>query len=195
MTVYGVWRCSTDQQDQERQIRALKNAGATVIRGDKITGKSDFNARPELMKTLEEMKENDLLLISELSRLSRSFLGMVNEVSKLIERGIHIKTLDGRLDTSAMPKEITMLIVSILGYAASEELKQIASRCAEGRAVAKSRGVKMGMKRVYDKFQIGEIMKKRDEGEGYGTIAKAMGMSRSTVQTIVKREIATVGIQ
>ena len=58
-----------------------------------------------------------------------------------------------------------MLIVSILGYAASEELKQIASRCAEGRAVAKSRGVKMGMKRVYDKFQIGEIMKKRDEGE------------------------------
>ena len=141
------------------------------------------------------MKENDLLLISELSRLSRSFLGMVNEVSKLIERGIHIKTLDGRLDTSAMPKEITMLIVSILGYAASEELKQIASRCAEGRAVAKSRGVKMGMKRVYDKFQIGEIMKKRDEGEGYGTIAKAMGMSRSTVQTIVKREIATVGIQ
>ncbi len=195
MTVYGVWRCSTDQQDQERQIRALKKAGATVIRGDKITGKSDFNARPELMKTLEEMKENDLLLISELSRLSRSFLGMVNEVSKLIERGIHIKTLDGRLDTSAMPKEITMLIVSILGYAASEELKQIASRCAEGRAVAKSRGVKMGMKRVYDKFQVGEIMKKRDEGEGYGTIAKAMGMSRSTVQTIVKREIATVGIQ
>ena len=86
MTVYGVWRCSTDQQDQERQIRALKNAGATVIRGDKITGKSDFNARPELMKTLEEMKENDLLLISELSRLSRSFLGMVNEVSKLIRQ-------------------------------------------------------------------------------------------------------------
>ena len=195
MTVYGVWRCSTDAQDQERQIRALKNAGATIIRGDKITGVSDFNDRPELKKTLEEMKENDLLLISELSRLSRSFLGMVNEVSKLIERGIHLKTFDGRLDTTAMPKEITMLIVSILGYAASEELKQIASRCAEGRAVAKSRGVKFGMKRVYDKFQIGEIMKKRSEGEGYGTIAKSMGMSRSTVQTIVKREQATVGIQ
>ncbi len=195
MTVYGVWRCSTDAQDQERQIRALKNAGATIIRGDKITGVSDFNDRPELKKTLEEMKENDLLLISELSRLSRSFLGMVNEVSKLIERGIHLKTLDGRLDTTAMPKEITMLIVSILGYAASEELKQIASRCAEGRAVAKSRGVKFGMKRVYDKFQIGEIMKKRSEGEGYGTIAKSMGMSRSTVQTIVKREQAAVGIQ
>ena len=142
------------------------------------------------------MQSGDTLLISELSRLSRSFLGMVNEVSKLIERGIHIKTLDGRLDTTAMPKEITMLIVSILGYAASQELEQIKTRTAEGRAVAMSRGVKFGAKRKYDKFQIQEIMHKRDLGQGYGQIAKAMGMSRSTVSTIVKRELdAEVGIQ
>ena len=196
MTVFGVWRCSTDIQDQERQVLALEKAGAEKIYGDKITGTSDFNARPELKKCLEEMKSGDTLLISELSRLSRSFLGMVNEVSKLIERGTHIKTLDGRLDTTAMPKEITMLIVSILGYAASQELEQIKTRTAEGRAVAMSRGVKFGAKRKYDKFQIQEIMHKRDLGQGYGQIAKAMGMSRSTVSTIVKRELdGVVGIQ
>ena len=144
MTVIGYWRCSTNQQDQERQIRALKEAGATKIYGDKITGTSNFNSRPELTKCLEELEEGSILLISELSRLSRSFLGMVNEVSKLIERGIHIKTLDKRLDTTAMPKEITMLIVSILGYAASQELSAIKSRCDEGRKVAQSRGVKFG---------------------------------------------------
>ena len=188
MTVFGVWRCSTDIQDQERQVLALEKAGATKIYGDKITGTSDFNSRPELKKCLEEMQSGDTLLISELSRLSRSFLGMVNEVSKLIERGIHIKTLDKRLDTTAMPKEITMLIVSILGYAASQELEQINSRCAEGRAVAKSRGVKFGRKRMYDKHQIQEIMSKRNEGQGYGTIARALGMSRGTIQSIVKRE-------
>ena len=195
MTVFGVWRCSTNQQDQERQIRALKEGGATEIYGDKITGTSDFSTRPELTKCIEKMKANDVLLISELSRLSRSFLGMVNEVSKLIERGIHIKTLDKRLDTTAMPKEITMLIVSILGYAASEELKQIKSRTDEGRKVAQSRGVKFGAKRKYDKHQVQEILKKKSEGEGYGTIARALGMSRSTVQTIVRRENAMVGIQ
>ena len=188
MTVFGVWRCSTDIQDQERQVLALEKAGATKIYGDKITGTSDFNSRPELKKCLEEMQSGDTLLISELSRLSRSFLGMVNEVSKLIERGIHIKTLDGRLDTTAMPKEITMLIVSILGYAASQELEQIKSRTAEGRAVAKSRGVKFGMKRKYDKHQIAEILRKRKEGEGYGTIGRAMGISRATVASIIKRE-------
>ena len=189
MTVFGLWRCSTDLQDQERQVLALKEAGAEKIYGDFITGVSDFSERPELTKCLEEMKSGDVILISELSRLSRSFLGMVNEVSKLIEGGIHIKTLDKRLDTTAMPKEITMLIVSILGYAASQELEQIKSRTAEGRAVAKNRGVKFGAKRKYNQHQIQEIMNKRNEGQGYGTIARALGMSRATIQTIVRREL------
>ena len=179
MTDFFYWRCSTDLQDQERQILAGKQLGVLEenIFGDKITGTSDFNDRPELTRCLEAMKSGDVIYLSELSRLSRSFLGMVNEVSKLIERGIHIKTLDKRLDTTAMPKEITMLIVSILGYAASQELEQINSRCAEGRAVAKSRGVKFGRKRMYDKHQIQEIMSKRNEGQGYGTIARALGLS------------------
>ena len=196
MELIGYFRCSTSLQDEERQIRSLKKAGCQKIYGDKITGTSNFSSRPELTKCLDQLKEGDLLIISELSRLSRSFLGMVNEVSKLIERGIHIKTLDKRLDTTAMPKEITMLIVSILGYAASQELEQIKSRTAEGREVAKNRGVKFGMKRKYDKHQIAEIMRKRVQGEGYGTIGRSMGISRATVASIVKREKnAVVGIQ
>ena len=83
-----------------------------------------------------------------------------------------------------------MLIVSILGYAASQELEQIKTRTAEGRAIAKSRGVKFGMKRKYDKYQIEEIMKKRSEGQGYGTIGRSMGISRGTIQSIVQRELA-----
>ena len=192
MTVFGYWRCSTDLQDQERQVVALKASGATELFGDKVTGTSSFSDRPELTKCLEQLQSGDVLLISELSRLSRSFLGMVNEVSKLIERGINIKTLDKRLDTTAMPKEITMLIVSILGYAASQELEQIKTRTAEGRAVAKSRGVKFGMKRKYNQHQVAEIMSKRQQGQGYGTIARALGMSRGTVQSIVQRELKEV---
>ena len=196
MTVIGYWRCSTDVQDQERQIVALKKMQCSEIYGDHISGKSDFNARPELTKCLDALKPKDILVISELSRLSRSFLGMVNEISKLLERGIEIKTLDKRLDTTSMPKEITMLIVSILGYAASQELDAIKSRTAEGRAVAKTRGVKFGRKRTYDQYQIQEILEKRKLGQGYGTIARSMGMNRGTVQKIVAREQdAIVGIQ
>ena len=184
-TIFGYWRCSTDIQDQERQVLSLQEANAQVIFGDKITGTSDFDSRPELTRCLEEMQSGDLLIISELSRLHRSFIGMVNEVSKLLERGIHIKTLDGRLDTTAMPKEITMLIVSILGYAASQELQQIKSRTAEGRAVAKSRGVKFGRKKTYSQSQVSTILEMREKGLGYGNISKAMGMCRSTIRRII----------
>ena len=89
-----------------------------------------------------------------------------------------------------MSKEIVGLIVSILGYAAEQELQQIKSRTAEGRAVALSRGVKFGRKRKYDSFQVAEVMKKKSKGEGLGTIAKSLGMSRSMVQRIVRQEVA-----
>ena len=60
MTVFGYWRCSTDQQDQERQVLALKASGATELYGDHITGTSTFGDRPELTKCLEQLQSGDL---------------------------------------------------------------------------------------------------------------------------------------
>lgn len=188
MTVRGYWRCSTDQQDQERQVLALEKANCEVIYGDKITGTSNYGDRQELSKCLEELQEGDLLILEDLTRLGRTMVTMLVEVNKLIERGIFIKTLDGRLDTSLMNEEIVRLIVGVMGYSAECELRNIRHRTSEGRAVARSRGVKFGAKRKYDKFQIEEIMNKRNQGIGYGSIAKSMGMSKSTVQTIIQRE-------
>ena len=193
-TIYGYWRCSTDAQDQERQIRSLQDAGCELIVGDKITGTSEYGDRKELAKLLDEIEDGDLLILDELNRLGRTMVTMLVEVNQLLEKGVKIRTLDGRLDTQTMNSEIVKLIVSVMGYAAEMELKNIKRRTAEGRAVAKSRGVKFGMKRKYDKHQIAEIMKKRKEGEGYGTIGRAMGMSRSTIASIVKRELEPVGI-
>ena len=48
MTVYGYFCCSINLQDEERQIRALKDAKIDFISGDKNTWTSDFNSRPEL---------------------------------------------------------------------------------------------------------------------------------------------------
>ncbi len=188
MTVRGYWRCSTDHQDQERQVLALEKANCEVIYGDKITGTSNYGDREELSKCLEELQEGDLLILEDLTRLGRTMVTMLVEVNKLIERGIFIKTLDGRLDTSLMNEEIVRLIVGVMGYSAECELRNIRHRTSEGRAVARSRGVKFGAKRKYDKFQIEEIMNKRNQGIGYGSIAKSMGMSKSTVQTIIQRE-------
>ena len=190
MALYGYWRCSTSLQDQERQVIALKQEGVPEenIFGDKITGTSNYGDREELSKCLDLLQPNDLLILEDMTRLGRTMVKMLVEVNNLIERGVFIKTLDGRLDTSLMNDEIVRLIVGVMGYAAECELRNIKHRTSEGRAVAKSRGVKFGAKRKYDKYQIQEIMDKRNKGMGYGSIAKSLGMTKSTVQTIIQRE-------
>ena len=192
MALYGYWKCSTNLQDQERQVIALKEEGVPKenIFGDHISGTSNYGEREELSKCLDLLEPNDLLILEDMTRLGRTMVTMLVEVNNLIEREVYIKTLDGRLDTSLMNEEIVRLIVGVMGYAAECELRNIKHRTSEGRAIAKSRGVKFGAKRKYDQFQIAEIMKKRKAGEGYGSIAKALGMKKSTVQTIIKREVA-----
>ena len=191
-TIYGYWRCSTNQQDEERQIRSLKDSGCELIVGDKITGTSTYGERPELSKLLETIKEGDLLILSELSRLGRTMTTMLVEVEKLINRGVKIKTLDKRLDTTTMDKSIVKLIVGIMGYCSEQELSQIKSRCSEGRQVSMSRGVKFGRKRNYTEFQVKEVLERKSLGQGLGTIGKSLGMTRSMVQRIVKNELQPV---
>ena len=192
MALYGYWRCSTTLQDQERQVIALKEEGVPEenIFGDKISGTSNYGDRDELSKCLDLLEPDDLLILEDMTRLGRTMVTMLVEVNNLIERGVFIKTLDGRLDTSLMNDEIVRLIVGVMGYAAECELRNIKHRTSEGRAVARSKGVKFGAKRKYDKYQIQEIMDKRNKGMGYGSIAKSLGMKKSTVQTIIQREVA-----
>ena len=185
MAVWGYWRTSTDAQDQERQVKALTAAGCERLYGDKITGTSNYGDREQLSRCLDGLRANDLLVLDELSRLGRSMVEMLVEVNALLERDVAIKTLDGRLDTTAMDKELVKLIVGVMGYAAEMELKHLKRRTAEGRAVARSRGVKFGRKRTYTPQQAATVMEMRADGDGYGTIAKAMGMSVGKVRRII----------
>ena len=194
MTVFGYWRCSTDLQDQERQVRALDEAGCEIIKGDKITGTSEYGDREALSQLLDELQEGDLLVLEDLTRLGRTMVTMLVEVNKLIERGIFIKTLDGRLNTSLMNDEIVRLIVGVMGYASECELRNIKHRTSEGRAVAKSRGVKFGRKRQYKPAQAATVLEMRQKGDGYGTIASAMGMSIGMVRRIIQNENLQVKI-
>ena len=185
MAVWGYWRTSTDVQDQERQVKALTAAGCERLYGDKITGTSNYGDREQLSRCLDGLRANDLLVLDELSRLGRSMVEMLVEVNALLERDVAIKTLDGRLDTTAMDKELVKLIVGVMGYAAEMELKHLKRRTSEGRAVARSRGVKFGRKRSYTPQQAATVMEMRADGDGYGTIAKAMGMSVGKVRRII----------
>ena len=141
MALLGYWRCSSDAQDEERQVASLKEAGCIQIWGDRITGASNYGDRPELSKCLDALREGDTWVIHELDRAGRNMVEMLVQVNQLMERGVHIKCLDGRLDTKSMPQEIVKLIVGVLGYAGEMELRALKKRTSEGRKIAQSRGV------------------------------------------------------
>ena len=188
MAIFGYWRTSTTEQDSERQQQSLREAGCDRIYGDQITGTTAYGNRPELSRCLDALREGDTLVIHELDRLGRSMVEMLVQVNGLIERDVHVKTLDKRLDTSAMPEELVKLIVGVMGYAAEMELKSIKKRTAEGRAVAQSRGVKFGRKLTYTPQQAAQVLQMRAEGQGYGTIAKAVGMTVAKVRRIIEAD-------
>ena len=185
MEQIGYYRCSLQTMNEERQILALKEANCLRIYGDKITGTSKYSDRKELSRCLEELKEGSCLVIGELSRLGRNLLEMMIQVNQLLDRGIHLRTLDGRLDTTTMSPEIVKLIVAVMGYCSEIELQTLRTRCEEGKQVALKNGVKFGRKRNYTPQQAATVVDMRGEGKGYGTIAKSMGFSIGKVRRIL----------
>ena len=191
MTSYFYVRCSTDHQDETRQIvMALKRGiDKNNIFVDKITGVSQYGDRPEYSRMVALLQPNDCVHTEDLTRYGRSMVQMLVEINKLIENNIDVITEDGRLNTKNMPKEIVKLIVGVMGYASECELLNLKRRTAMGRAVAVSRGVRMGRKKSYTHHQIEEIKEMRKAQRGYGSIAKSLGMSKSTVQRLCKEAL------
>ena len=107
MAIWGYWRTSTAEQDSERQEQSLKEAGCADLWGPDHWNPA-CGERPELSKCLDGLRGWRHLVIHELDRLGRSMVEMLVQVNGLIERGVAIKTLDGRLDTASMPEELVV---------------------------------------------------------------------------------------
>ena len=183
MARVGYVRCSTDAQDLTRQLQALEAAGCDPIHREHASGKT--LDRPVLQECLAGLQEGDTLVIHELDRLGRSMIQMLQCVEQLMDRGVGLVTLDGKLNTETTDPSIVKLIVGILGYAAEMERSAIAKRTREGREVAQASGVKFGRKRTWTDGQAITVREMRDSGMGYGTIATKLGISTSKVRRIL----------
>ena len=134
---------------------------------------------------LSGLEPGDTLVIHELVPLGRSMIEMLQGTESLVERGVGLITLDGKLNTELMDPSIVKLIVGVLGYAAEMERKAILKHTAEGHAVAVANGVKMSRKRTWDKGLANMVRELREEGAGYGTIATKLGITSSKVRRIL----------
>ena len=180
-------RCSHTSMDLTRQRVKMESLGVSKIYEDLVTGRSSYKDRSGLSQCLNDMKPGMVLYVDELSRLGRNMVEMVSETANLLDRGCHIVTSDGRLNTLQYPEEIVKLIIAVLGYGAEMNLKDINRRCKEGAELYRAKGNHWGRKHSYTTDQAKHVMAMRSEGLGYGTIARSMGMTKSMVRRIIER--------
>lgn len=147
---YGYIRVSTKEQNEDRQVIALEEAGIDKqnVFMDKQSGK-DFQ-RPQYKKLLRKLRKNDLLYIKSIDRLGRNYSEILEQWRLLTkEKGVDIVVLDmPMLDTRCgkdlMGTFIADLVLQILSFVAENERVNIRQRQAEGIAAAMARGVQFG---------------------------------------------------
>lgn len=169
--IYGYVRVSSMEQNEDRQMVALKQEGVAAgnIFMDKQSGK-DFH-RENYEELLSLLQEGDLLYIMSIDRLGRNYAEIQNQWRMLTkEMGIDICVLDmPLLDTrngkDLMGTFIADLVLQILSFVAENERENIRKRQEQGIAAAKKRGVRFGRPEAPMPDNFGEIIKKWENGQ------------------------------
>jgi DNA invertase Pin-like site-specific DNA recombinase len=135
----GYARVSTQDQNLDLQLDALKAAGCEEIFQEKLTGKS--KDRVELTNCLRTLRKGDVLIIWKLDRLARSLKDLVEIIHGLEERGIGFRSITESIDTTSAGGK---LIFHIFGALAEFEHNLIRERTIAGLVAARARGRKGG---------------------------------------------------
>ena len=133
--VFGYARVSTEAQNLDRQLDALKKYGVDHIYNEKMTGTK--KNRPELAKLIDRMTEGDVVVIESLSRLGRSTKDLIELTELFQDRGVHLVSLKESIDTSTSTGKLLFTLMSAI---AQFERDTIADRTREGLRAARARG-------------------------------------------------------
>ncbi len=174
----GYARVSTDDQDLDAQIAALKRAGCDPdhIHTDKASGVS--RKRPGLAMLMKDVREGDTVVVVSLDRFGRSIFDLLKRLEELESRGVRFKTLSQPIDTGT---PIGRLLLHVLGAVAEFERALIAERTKRGMQHRKAQGAKFGREWALTPEQRREVRQLYKSGIKPGVIAKRFGISRGSV--------------
>ena len=173
----GYTRVSTQDQNPELQLDALKQAGCERIFEEKASGaKRD---RPELAEALKYMRSGDTLVVWKLDRLARSLKQLIETVEHLETQRIGFRSLTENIDTTTPGGK---LIFHIFGALAEFERSIIRERTIAGLASAKARGRVGGRPKALSEEDITKAKALlRDTQITAQQVADTLGISLSTL--------------
>lgn len=199
MTNYGYARVSSTDQNLDRQLIALKEAGITEVFSDKASGK-DFD-RPSYKLLIKKMKVGDVLFVQSIDRLGRNYDEVRGEWKRITQEKqadivvLDMPVLDTRSkDCGLTGRFISDIVLDVLAYVAAQEREKIRERQRQGIDAAMRRGVKFGRPRIekpksYERIKAayirGEIRRK--------DAASMLGISMTTFDTWVKNDLIEEG--
>lgn len=164
-------RVSTREQNENRQLDALKDIKIDEIIVEKASGKN-FIGREKYQHMKSQLRAGDLLIIHSIDRFGRNYNEICKEWEVLIDKGIDIQVLDMPIlntrdnQNGLTGRLITDIVLKLLGYVAEKERVNIKTRQREGIDSALKNGVKFGRPkseipkdfvRAYELYQQGLI--------------------------------------
>ena len=178
--VYGYARVSTTDQDLSIQDAALRAAGCTVIRSEKVTG-TTREGRSELATLMDFMRSGDRLVVTRVDRLARSIGDLQDIVRVLKAKGVTLRATEQPIDTDTAAGKA--LLLDMLGVFAEFETNLRKERQLEGIAKARAAGVYKGRGPSVD---TGRVRQLQAEGLKPLEIAAKLGIGRASVYRALK---------
>ena len=135
----GYARVSTDEQDVDHQVRALKAAGCHHIYTDTVSGRA--KRRPVLERLLRDLRPQDTLVVTQLDRVARNTVHWHRIMQEVYDAGATFKSLK---EDFSFNSSIGKFVLGMLSLVAEFEVNLISDRTKSGMAAAKARGAQVG---------------------------------------------------
>lgn len=185
--VFGYARVSTADQSLNHQIDALEKAGCTRIYTEKMSGTR--NDRAQLKKLCYDLEAGDTVVVTRLSRISRSSRDTMKLMDAFAEIGVRFRTLNEGVDTATSTGKLFLAILSSL---AETDRDSIVSATNAGLAAARARGKKGGRKPVIDKEKAKRILDYIDRlSLDLGETAEIVKVSKRSIQRFLAEKKAS----
>lgn len=182
--IFGYARVSTEDQSLNRQIDILKQVGCDKIYTEKISGiRKD---RPELTSLISQLRKDDLIIIADFTRLSRSVKDLFNIVEQIEEKGANIKSLkESWIDTTTAHGKLMFTIFSGISQF---ERDLISQRTIDGLKASRIRGRKGGRPtKNIDDINLA-IKMYNSKNYSISEIRKATGISKTTLYRYINKQ-------
>ncbi|MCK9328240.1 MAG: recombinase family protein [Candidatus Cloacimonetes bacterium] len=180
--IFGYARVSTHDQNLDRQLEDLNKIGVDEVFQEKVTGtKAD---RPQLNRLFEKLRKDDVVIVSDLTRLSRSTKDLFNLVELIQSKGANIKSIkESWLDTTTPTGK---LMFTFIAGISQFERDLISQRTKEGLEIARARGKVGGRKQKLDNVKKETIHKLyQEKNMSVMDICKMFSISKPTLYKVI----------